>query len=181
MSGIHFPATHNGTDLQRLVVGHETEPAFVTNVLAPVLETYDCAADVPIPTLYPLLHERYPEARYVLLHRNPLDWVRSVRSHTRNRPMQPFERVQYWHYFPHRPESTRDLTDQQLIRMCSRHTAEVIDFFHPRAPDQLGVFDLNSPNIGPAIAHFVGSREQPEFPVINDKVVFGSGPFKMAH
>ena len=181
LSGIHFPVAHNGTDLQQLVVGHETEPKFVMALLSPVFEAYDCAGDVPIPTLYPLLHERYPEAKYVLLYRNPFDWVRSVRNHADNRSLEPFERVQYWHYFPSKPASIRDLGDQQLVRMCCRHTSEVIDFFGARAPDQLGVFNLDSTQIGPEIARFLDSPERPEFPVINDKAVFGSGPFRMAH
>jgi hypothetical protein len=179
--GIHFPATHNGADLQQLVVGREAEPEFVAEVLSPVLEAYDSVADVPIPTLYPHLHERYPDAKYLLLHRNPSDWVRSVRSHTGRRPLRPFERVQYWHYFPGRPQSTNELSDQQLVGMCRRHVVEVIEFFNTRAPDRLGVFDLHSPQIGGEIARFVGSSARPEFPVINDKVVFGSGRFNMAH
>jgi hypothetical protein len=116
----------------------------------------------------------------VLLNRSPSDWVRSVRSHTGHRPLRPFERVQYWHYFPNRPNSTRDLSDEQLVHMCRRHTAEVVDFFRARAPNQLGVFDLSAPQVGPMIAKFLDAEERPEFPRIDDKIVFGSGPFKSA-
>ena len=166
LSVMHWPVQYNGIDLREKIEGRERDLNFVGDVLAPVLKTYDCVADVPIPTLYRVLYERYCEAKFILLHRDVDDWIQSVRRHAGKRQLQAFERVQYWHYFPDEPASIDDLSDQQLEDMWRRHTSEIAEFFGGRAPSQLGVFDLYSPELGCAITEFLGFSEGGEFPII---------------
>ncbi len=72
-----------------MVRGRETDLAHVTDVLAPVIDSYQAVADVPIPALYRALLARYPEAKFLLLHRDASDWVQSVRWKLRGATSSP--------------------------------------------------------------------------------------------
>ena len=153
-SVLQYPVKYGGVDLESQVVGREQDLDFVTDLLAPALESYDSVTDVPVPVLYRQLFHRYPDAKFILLLRNPFDWVGSVRRHIRRRALFPCERVQYWHYLKWRPNKLSEVTDQQLLRMNAQHTADVIDFFQHTSADSLGVFELR-PESGQAIAEFL--------------------------
>ena len=123
-------------------------------MLSPALESYDSVTDVPVPVLYRELYHRYPTAKFILLLRDPFDWVRSVRRHIGTRALLPCERVQYWQYLTWRPKTLSGVADKQLLRMNAQHTADVIDFFERTSADSLGVFELR-PESGQAIAAFL--------------------------
>jgi hypothetical protein len=168
----HWPTEHRGINLEKKVVGRETDLAYVTDVISPVLQDFQAIADVPIPVLYKELLTRYPSARFILIYRNAFDWVRSVRAHHRYAyeqagDFEPYPRVLYWHYFDWQPRSFAALTDAQLIWMHSQHTADVLAFFSRQAPTNLGVFDLYDADIGSKIAAFVGVQTQLAFPRCN--------------
>jgi len=160
----HWPVDHDGVDLQEMVRDRETDLAHVTNVLAPVIDSYQAVADVPIPALYRELFARYPDAKFLLLHRDAGDWVQSVRWKLRRGVFQPYVRTLYWTYFPSRPQRIQELSDAELVWMHGQHMAEVTAFFSQVAPDQLGVFDLYAPDTGPRLAAFLGARSTRLFP-----------------
>ena len=164
-SVLQYPIRYQGVDLEGSIEGRECDLEFIADTLAPALESYDSVTDVPIPVLYRQLYSRYPTAKFVLLLRNPFDWLRSVRRHIRQRELWPCERVQYWHYFKGRPSRLTDVDDQQLLRMNALHTAEVIDFFRQMAPEKLGVFELR-PESGQSIAAFLGVDTNVELTLI---------------
>jgi hypothetical protein len=165
---IHWPGRHNGVKLPRKIVGHETDPEFVVDTILPLLRLHDAAADVPIPVLYPQLQRHFPEAKWILLLRKPEDWVRSVRARIRERPLRPFERVQYWRYFPARPSRLADLSDAELVAMYERHTDEVSGFARNLGHDKLGVFDLYDEQCGSQVARFLGYGGDYAMPHLND-------------
>jgi hypothetical protein len=165
---IHWPGRHNGVKLPRKIVGHETDLAFVVDTIMPLLKLHDAAADVPIPVLYPQLQDHFPAAKWILLVRKPEDWVRSVRTHIGERPLRPFERVQYWRYFPAQPDYLTDLADADLVSMYDRHTEEVVGFARRFGPDKLGVFDLYDPQCGSNVARFMGFDGDYAMPHLND-------------
>jgi hypothetical protein len=160
----HWAVEHDGVDLQERIRGRETDIAHVTTVLEPVIESCDAVADVPIPVLYRELFARYPNAKFLLLYRDPSDWIQSVRWKLRRGDFQPYVRTQYWTYFERRPDRIGELTDAELAWMHERHRAEVTDYFSRVAPDQLGVFDLYAPDTSQQIASFLGVESVRPFP-----------------
>jgi hypothetical protein len=153
-SVLQYPVKFGGVDLESQIVGREQDLSFVTDLLSPALESYDSVTDVPVPVLYRELYHRYPTAKFILLLRDPFDWVRSVRRHVGRRKLLPCERVQYWHYLTWQPKTLSGVADKQLLRMNAQHTADVIDFFERTSADSLGVFELR-PESGQAIAAFL--------------------------
>jgi hypothetical protein len=153
-SVLQYPVRFGGVDLESQLAGREQDLDFVSDLLAPALESYDAVTDVPVPVLYSHLFHRYPTAKFVLLLRDPFDWVRSVRRHIGKRMLLPCERVQYWHYLTWRPKALTEVADKQLLRMHAQHTADVIGFFGRTSADSLGVFELR-PESGQAIAAFL--------------------------
>jgi hypothetical protein len=111
----HFPSVDNGVEIQPRIVGRKTDLNFVLESITPAFKGYSAASDVPIPVLYKQLHARYVEARFILATRDPGDWVRSVRRRKSRRDFRPFERVQYWHYFPSCPAGLDEIADDALI------------------------------------------------------------------
>jgi hypothetical protein len=103
ISVLQYPVHHEGIDFSSQIIGREVDLDFVAETLAPALEIYDAVIDLPTPVLYRQLYRRYPTAKFILLLRNPFDWVRSVRAHIGRRELLPYERVQYWHYLQRRP------------------------------------------------------------------------------
>jgi Sulfotransferase domain len=158
LSAIHYPGKHEGEEVsESKILGRETDLDFVADTLWPTFDAYDAVADVPTPVLYRQLCRRYPTAKFILLLRNPFDWVRSVRRHIGVRALRPFECVQYWQYLPWRPMRLSDeVDDRQLLRMNALHTAEIVEFFAHAAPANLGVFELGAEDTGRAIAAFLG-------------------------
>jgi hypothetical protein len=161
---VHWPARDRGADLQLRIADRETERGFVLDTIAPLIERYQGAADVPLPTLYRHLHTRYPRAKFVLLHRDPDQWARSVRKHIGGRDFTPFERVQYWSYFPSRPKRLAELSDADLAGMHIRHTAEVTAFFAGRGTRHLLSCDLSDVDCGARIGAFLGYANAPALP-----------------
>ena len=114
----------------------------MTDVLAPVIDSYQAVADVPIPALYRELFARYPEANSC--------------SSTATRPtgsnrrleappgdFQPYVKTVHWTTSAE-PRRLRN-SDAELVWMHGQHTTEVTAFFREVAPDKLGVFDLYVP------------------------------------
>jgi len=164
-SVLQYPVRHGGVDMESKIEGREHDLEFITDILSPALDSYDSVTDVPLPVLYRQLYSRYPKAKFILLLRNPFDWVRSVRRHLGKRAFLPYERVQYWHYLKERPLAMSDIDDQQLLRMLAQHTASIIEFFQQKAPEALGVFELR-PESGPAIVAFLGMDGDTALPMV---------------
>jgi len=167
---VHWPIRLNGwKPLQPKIAGRETDLDFVTDVLKPVINKSDGMSDVPVPVLYRPLAERYPNARFILMRRNAADWIRSVRKMIDKRPFDPYERVQYWHYFPARPERIEDLSDAELAGMCERHYAEVEAYFSQYEKTKFAQFNLEDKAAGAAVAAFVGTHVNAKMPHVTDR------------
>jgi hypothetical protein len=164
---LQYPVRHNGIELQNQILGRENDLDFIAETLRPAFDAYDAITDVPTPVLYRQLLRLYPTAKFILLLRNPFDWVRSVRSHIGERSLWPYERVQYWQYLPWRPTRLADeVSNEQLLQMNALHTTRVIGFFSEAAPANLGVFDLSADDTGRRIAFFLGIENDAPLPHI---------------
>jgi hypothetical protein len=183
LSVIQNPIRHDGPDgedidLQSKIVGRETDLDFVAETLRPVFDAYDAVCDIPTPVLYKQLLGWYPTAKFILLLRNPFDWLRSVRRHVGERAFVPYECVQYWRYLPWNPIGLSDVADdRQLLRMNTLHSAQIIEFFTEAAPANLGVFDLGGEDTGAAIAAFLNVDSDAPFP--NVEWSFEAGRFHL--
>jgi hypothetical protein len=166
---IHWATEYGGVNLENEIVGRETDRAYVTEVLTPLLQHFEAVADVPFPVLYREVFGGYPHARFILLYRNAFDWVHSNRAHHQRygSGLTPYERVVYWHYFNECPRSLDELTDTQLIWMHARHTADVIAFFNREAPANLGVFNLYDHDLGRKMAEYLDIQSELAFPHYN--------------
>lgn len=165
---IHWPVYHQGQDLRAKIIGRETELEAVYEAISPILDDAEAIADVPIPVLYRQLYRSFPNAGFILVERDSAAWVRSVRTHLKDRKFGPYERVVYWQFFGHRPKSARLLTDQDLLGMQARHRASVEGFFRKVAPDRLRCFQLEDDNAGGKIASFLGYERQGPLPHARD-------------
>jgi hypothetical protein len=152
-SVLHWAADLGGIDLQSRIIGAETDPAKIVQILKPALNLFDAAADVPLPAIYRELDAVYPDAKFILVRRNPSDWVRSVRQHCHSRLLDPYERAQYWRYLADRPAKLNAVPDVALEQMCLRHYREVAGHFDDRG--RLLSVDLGDPDIGRKLGAFL--------------------------
>jgi hypothetical protein len=159
LKAIHWPAHDRGVDYQAKIVGREADLTYVTDALAPVIDRYDALSDVPIAALYEPLAARYPQARFLAVVRPAHDWVRSIRKHTAERPLDPYEKVLFWRYLPAAPESLATVSDEALTEMHRRHHARLDGFFG--SSPQFKRVDLYDQQAGEAICDFLGLARRP--------------------
>ena len=150
----HWPAVVDGIDYQSRIIGAETDPGRITDILSSLFDRFDVFDDVPFPILYKELAAQYQDARFVAVHRNPIDWVRSVSHHCGSRPLDPYERAQYWRYLAKRPLSLDAVTDSELFAMFLDHYQIIAEHFAGRG--NLLAVDLADADIGRKIADFAG-------------------------
>lgn len=153
ISSVHFPALVKGINYQNLVTGHESDTSRVADTLLPVIKMVTAVSDAPIAALYEALECGYPNSAFILIYRNPFDWVRSVRNHIGDRDFDVFERVQYWRYLDDKPMSLIRITDNELYSAYLSHVRDVLAFFRKR--DNLLFLDLQDPDAGPSICRFL--------------------------
>jgi hypothetical protein len=157
----HWPGIVNGVNYEKQIVGWETQPDKIVEILHPVFGGFDAFSDVPLPVLYQELDAVYPESKFIAVFRNPVDWVRSVRRHCGIRPLNPFERAQYWRYLEAKPTHLGSLPNDCLVRMYLRHYEELIAYFNGRK--NLLLVNLSDPEIGDKLAAFIRVEPQ-QFP-----------------
>jgi len=163
---VHWPKSFQGCDLQEAVRGREEDLDAVYEVLSPVLCHYEAFGDVPFPTLFRQMARDYPEARFVLVHREPHAWARSVRGMIGGRELKPFEKVQYWSYLSRPVKNLRTVTDEDLLGVYFSHLFAVHDFFESRGElGRLCFVSIDDPEAGEKITRFLGLEQRP-FPRI---------------
>ena len=121
--------------------------------MKPVFDEYDALADVPVPAVYEELAKTYPGALFIAIRRDAHDWVRSVRMHCRSRPLDPYERVQYWRYIDSKPLTLDQVSDDDLLEMYRRHYEGLTTYFADRA--NFLALELDDPAIGLKLAAFL--------------------------
>jgi glycosyltransferase involved in cell wall biosynthesis len=129
----HWPAVVDGVDYQSRVVGAEISSKKIVEILRPVFDAYEAFDDLPLPALYEELDRAYPDSLFIALRRDPLDWVRSVRIHCHSRPLELYERTQYWRYLERRPITLEEVSDDDLVRMHERHYQGLQAYFQERS------------------------------------------------
>jgi hypothetical protein len=149
---------------ERQISAQLKDPEKIVDILEPLLYNYDCFADFPFPGLYRVLDRRFPNSRFILVRRDPDNWVRSVRKHWAldkgPHRLHPFEEVVYHQYEPS-DLSVLSIDDApSLISKLARHSEEVQAYFDGRA-DRLLVVDLEDARINERISEFLGMEVRP--------------------
>lgn len=153
ISTIHWPRIVSGINYENEVSGHESDLQYVASVLAPVIDMVTAVGDVPIAALYEQLDSAYSNSAFVLVLRNPADWIRSVRGHIGDRDLYGYERVQYWRYLLGKPPSLQKVSDAELCSAYIAHQEGVFNFFQRR--DNCLVLNLLDPDCGERICRFL--------------------------
>lgn len=157
----HYPSIIDGICYELKCLGWETAPQKIVELLDPVFEAFDAFSDLPMPAIYEELDENWPDAKFVAVYRDPSNWVRSVRRHTRSRFLEIYERVLYWRYLHSRPMTLDDVPDDVLVDLHRVHHEGLAEHFKQR--NNLLIVDLGDPNIGRKISSFIEVPIQ-EFP-----------------
>lgn len=140
------------------------DPEGIVDIMEPLFYNYDCFADFPFPGLYRVLDRRFPNSRFILVRRDPENWVRSVRKHWELEKgahrLHPFEEVVYRQYEP--SDACLLTTDDAplLTSKLERHSEEVQAYFDGRA-NRLLVVDLEDDRINERISEFLGLQVRP--------------------
>ncbi len=123
-------------------------------------------SDFPTALIYPHAAAEVPDARFVLIRRDPADWAMSVRRHTHGRDLGYLES-----FFYHRalgrqnPPNLNGYGSLALIQAYRDHcaTAEAL-LAAVGAPLFAG--SLDDPTMPARLAAFLGFRQQYPFPAI---------------
>ena len=155
---LHFPKFFNGENLMEAVRGLEDNPERVLQRLTPLIVSRDAFSDVPFPGLYPQLAERWPDSRFILVHRDPDHWERSARGHMKDRKLSPYNRIQYRLYVDANIQRLPEIPKGRLAEIHEQHTHQVREYFdnYLGEADRLCTVDIADGNAGEQICAFLG-------------------------
>lgn len=163
---LHYPKTVNGVNYAKAVAEVADDPEAVLARLLPVIDAYDAHCDAPWGGLAPELVKAFPDARFVLLTRDPEQWWDSLARHWRlgsfGRYLSAFEYVQYRRYMPAERGRLYTRADKDhFIAAIRRQVAEVQKIV---PPDRLLTVDLADPDKARKLAEFLGFKGGVTFP-----------------
>jgi hypothetical protein len=114
----------------------------------------DVFSDLPVPSIYGLLWQFHPNAKFVLIKRDPGAWVASVRRHFQGRGFSFLEKFFYWSILGVRADSLDAYRDEELRTAYERCCSQAATFLRDRAPFLAA--DLDNPALDECIAEFLG-------------------------
>lgn len=164
----HYPRDHDG-----LVLRHQCQPSMpgheILDILQPVLDSHDCHSDAPWPGLLPEILARYPDAKIILLTRDPEDWWRSLAHHWRLSfvpcVLNQYEQIQYRDYLS--GKTIVRLADKPIMIDAYRRHIENVRRLVPQG--QLLEARLDDVQLGTKLSHFIGLERVQEFPRVQNK------------
>jgi hypothetical protein len=122
-------------------------------------------SDAPYFMMYEYFDKKYPKAKFILIERNPDDWLKSFRKLYTAMPIDPVSRVCFTKYVPGIAEildtEIDKISDKTLLDMYNTHNSEVKEYFKDRG--NLLALGLDDPDKGKKIMDFVGSKSKTVF------------------
>jgi len=115
----------------------------------------DVVSDLPWPLLHVELSTLH-DARFLLVQRNDLSWLASVRRHTAKRDLSYLEKWFYWTYAKPGAARLDAYDDDALLQACQRHRYAVREALG----DRLTTFRLEDPHLAERLAEFLGVRKR---------------------
>ena len=134
-------------------IGVETSPKAIVEILRPVFDAYEAFDDLPLPALYEELDKAYPGSLFVALRRDPLDWARSVSTHSSLALPGARPALKYWRYLDRRPITLDEVSDDDLLRMHQQHYRGLQAYFRRRSNFLL--LELDDRLIGQKLSYFL--------------------------
>lgn len=120
---------------------------------APYADT-DIVSDFPWPLVFAEAAAALPDARFLLVQRNELSWLASIRRHTDGRELSYLEKWFYWTYCWPGVRKLCNYSDDALMYGYRLHRLALRDALG----DRLTVFQLDDPHLGERLAEFMGVR-----------------------
>ena len=166
LSAFHYPKRVKGvnyvTKIRPVIDNNER----ILDVLSPVINAYDGHSDAPWAGLYPELVQRIPDARFILIRRDPEAWWESLARDWQldwlDRRLSAYEWVQYRRYLEIDPHTLLTRKHRDLFIKAYRSHLEMVPSLVPRA--RLLSFDLKDKDKSERLSEFAGLNRQVEFP-----------------
>lgn len=167
-TGIHYPKYVGDFDLEDWL---ERRAASRAEALDAILERFpdrQVFSDVPIPGLYREASARFPNAKFILVTRDPRYWWNTLYRHWQlrkgSRRLDYFEYLQYspYDYPRERPVSRADR--DLFIRIFEQHEREVTALFGQR--DNFLKINLDKDHLEPELARFLGAENYAPMPYV---------------
>lgn len=98
------------------------------------LEKFDFVVDTPCNLYFQELYQRFPQAKFVLTHRNEIDWRRSWVKHIQRRE---YSRLNDW-------EKINRIALTKRLNSAHQHRETVKRFFQAHNRQSLFIFDLDN-------------------------------------
>ena len=130
----------------------------------------DVFSDLPTPLTYQAALTEAPGAKFVLILRDPQEWVRSVRHHKGQAPFTAMERLFYGQItetWPGDSSGVHDYSDTALADGYRGYVREATVAVR-RAGASLFVGGLGDPALGPMLAEFMGFQQVHAFGHVHD-------------
>jgi hypothetical protein len=161
-----FKAAHwPGYDFARTCARHvpTLDTAAIWDEAGSWLKENEVFSDVPYGFMYREALRAHPDAKFFIVLRDPLAWLRSTRRHVGKRDLNTLEKIQYWLFTPDRRDKLADYSDDELLRLYREHLMTVTNAMAAARAD-FRIFALDAPSIAEDIARFVGFPLQHPFP-----------------
>lgn len=152
----HCPGRLEGVDYQAAVRQAGLDNEKVVDAIKPILERFTAHSDVPIAGLYRELDNRYPGSKFILFHREPSAWWKSLQRHWAlgftSRKLTPFEHVQYRKYLGNERKIIRLRDRDEVIAAYEKHNRDLRAHFAGKPFLDAG---LNEPDLAVRLAEFL--------------------------
>jgi hypothetical protein len=160
----HWPGEEFDAAVEPFLPALDTKALF--DLSLPYLHSSDSFADLPVPLLCKELVDHFPTAKFVLVLRDPDQWVASVRRHAHGRDFCYLEKFFYWSLGYGEYDRIDDYSDKQLKQGYEGFISDVAWRLSACRVDYR-MIDLNNPNLGPALAEFIGFEQHTAFAQIS--------------
>jgi hypothetical protein len=152
-----FRTFHAGTDANAIQLDGLMEKAKsaedIWSLTRPFVEGFEFLSDLPFPIIYRQLYAAYPNARFMIVVRDPSAWVRSVLEHTNGRDLSYLERGFYGWTCGRKAVRLEEYSREELVAAYCDFVRSVVRHCGAR------VFGLNDPTIAWDLAAYSGFKQ----------------------
>jgi len=119
----------------------------------PTFEIFDAFTDNPYFSIWRQIHERFPDAKYILTVREEQAWIQSCVRFYRNRRIRP---MRIWLFGEHANPASDEASRQAWLDAYRAHNAAIREFFESR-PGQFMELDPTSEPGWDRLCAFLGA------------------------
>lgn len=181
LKAFHYPKRVEGKNYIPAIRPVINDNDRILDVLDPVIRAYDGHSDAPWAGLYEQLLQRLPEARFILIRRDPEAWWESLARDWQidwlSRRLSAYEWIHYRKHLALDPAGLITRKDKDHFIAAYRQHQDAVLSAIPA--DKLLSFDLLDRDKGAKLSEFVRLKELVEFP--HRMPVSSSKPIKQAY